>query len=470
LKLGLYVQDQWTIKKLTISPGLRFDYLNGYVPEQTRPGGIFVGPLTVQEIGRLPLWSDLNPRLGVAYDVFGSGKTAIKGSVARYVRNHATDIAQAVNPVNSMVTATNRTWNDSLYPIGDPRRGNNVPDCVLTEFGLNGECGAVDNSRFGTVQVATRYAKDATEGFGVRDYQWQVTAGLQQQLRPGLGLDLSYFRYWGGNYFATDNLSVSPQEYSPFCVTAPIDPLLPGGGGNQLCGLYDISLAKFNQVSNLVTHASHFGEQTEMTNAFDIVVNSRFGNGGQLSGGVSLVRTMVNNCYTIDSPQQQRPGYCHVGAGAVGPADAQNPPWSAGTQVKINGSYPLPWNMVASAVFQNLPGIQVLANRTFTNAEVEGSLGRNLAACGAAAVCSATVTVAMIPPGTLYEARLSQIDVRLMKSVRMRGVAVKGMLDVYNLINGNYIARENYTYGRSWRTPTATMGGRLFKFGVQVAF
>src|SRR5262249_36552279 len=160
--------------------------------------------------------------------------------------------------------------------------------------------------------------------------------------------------------------------YSPFCVTAPVDPLLPGGGGNQLCGLYNISPAKFNQVSNLVTQASHYGTQTGITNAFDIFVNVRFGKGGQLAGGVSLATTAVNNCYVIDNPEQARPGFCHLGNstsfGAAGGTpgtrlgtdagipDAVDPPWSAQSQFKINGSYPLPYGISAAAVYQNVPG------------------------------------------------------------------------------------------------------------------
>ena len=34
--LGLFAQDQWTIKRLTLNYGLRFDYFNGYVPATAR--------------------------------------------------------------------------------------------------------------------------------------------------------------------------------------------------------------------------------------------------------------------------------------------------------------------------------------------------------------------------------------------------------------------------------------------------
>src|SRR5262249_5860826 len=158
-----------------------------------RLGGQFVGPIPIPQIDHVPLWNDLNPRVGVAYDLFGNGKTALKGSVGRYVRNHAVDIAAAVSPANAVVTSTRRLWNDNQYPAGDPRNGNYVPDCNLNDFTPNGECGAIDNPLFGTVNVITRYATDVTEGWGNRDYQWEYTAGVQHEVRPGLGISATWF-------------------------------------------------------------------------------------------------------------------------------------------------------------------------------------------------------------------------------------------------------------------------------------
>src|ERR1700674_904373 len=83
--LGLYAQDQWTVKRLTLNLGLRFDYLNSYDAATQQPAGPFVPARSFAEIRCLPCWKDINPRLGVAYDVFGTGKTAAKASLGRYV-------------------------------------------------------------------------------------------------------------------------------------------------------------------------------------------------------------------------------------------------------------------------------------------------------------------------------------------------------------------------------------------------
>jgi len=40
--MGLYVQDQWTRKRLTVNLGLRFEYLNAYDLATTQPAGRFL--------------------------------------------------------------------------------------------------------------------------------------------------------------------------------------------------------------------------------------------------------------------------------------------------------------------------------------------------------------------------------------------------------------------------------------------
>ena len=120
------MQDQWTIKRLTLNYGLRFDYFNGYVPAQHVDAGQFVGARDFAAVHDVPNWTDLNPRLGASYDLFGNGRTALKASLGRYVGKMAVAVASANNPITTSVNSVNRTWNDA--------NGNYVPDCDLTQF------------------------------------------------------------------------------------------------------------------------------------------------------------------------------------------------------------------------------------------------------------------------------------------------------------------------------------------------
>ena len=72
---------------------------------------------------------------------------------------------------------------------------------------------------------------------------------------------------------------IAPEDYDPYCVTAPTDRRLPGGGGYEVCGLYNISRAKFGQVSNVVRMADEFGEDKEIYNGVDVSLSARTGDG-----------------------------------------------------------------------------------------------------------------------------------------------------------------------------------------------
>jgi hypothetical protein len=150
-----------------------------------------------------------------------------------------------------------------------------------------------------------------------------------------------------------------------------------------------------------------------VTVGFEAAVNARFRRGGLLSGGVNTGQTVADNCAMVDSPDQR---FCE-----------NTLPWRGQTQVKFNGVYPLPWDLQASAVFQNLPGIPIAASYVATNAQIAPTLGRNLGSCSTRVPCTGTLTLNnLFEPNTRFEDRLTQVDVRLTKIVRSAGAACRG--------------------------------------------
>src|SRR5206468_5935178 len=139
----------------------------------------------------------------------------------RYVARNSTNITIALNPITTSVNTVVRTWNDT--------NGNYIPDCDLANRAGNGECGAVNNPNFGAFNPNTRYADDAIRGFGRRGNNWDFTAEVQHELRPGVPLTGGYYPNWHGNFLVTDNILVAPTDFNPYCITAPSDAPRPRG-------------------------------------------------------------------------------------------------------------------------------------------------------------------------------------------------------------------------------------------------
>lgn len=462
--LGLYLQDQWTVRQLTLNLGVRYDHVREHAPAQRQQANVFVGARDFPRVDNIPRFNDISPRLGAAYDLFGNGKTAIKGAFNRYVGAEIVALALANAPAARIATAASRTWTDD---------GDYVPECNLIDPFVNGECGRLSNVNLGQPIPSTNYAEEVLRGWGRRRFMWQGGVSLQQELRPGIALNVGYFRTWHGNFTTTENTALTPADFNPYCITAPVDARLGAASGNQICGLYDQTAAKFGQISNLVQPASNFGKQYDRFDGVDVSVNARFGRGGVVNGGVSTGRTVADNCAVVQTNPQipltvsfaaasrSSNAFCHVVL-----------PWSAQTQVKMNASYPLPWwGLQVSGTLQSLPGIPVFASYVATNAEIAPSLGRNLASCPTpTGACASFVNVAVLPPNTKFEDRFSQVDFRLAKTIRLGKARVQGMFDLYNLFNSSAVLAESFFYGPAWLRPSAVLSARLAKFGAQIDF
>ena len=439
--IGVFAQDQWTIKRLTINPGVRFDYHNSSVPAQDVPSVRFLAGRHIDEVRDVPNWRDFSPRLGVAYDVFGDGKTALKASMSRYLVSELANLAGMVNPIVTTTNTANRTWTDN---------GNFVPECDFLAPEENRECGALGNLNFGKPNITTFFDPEYLNGSGVRMGNWETLVGIQQQLIPRVALNAGYFRRWYTDFLTTQNRAVAPQDFDHYCINAPADPRLPNGGSYEICGLYDVKLSSFGRSDNYVTFASKFGEQTEVFDGVNVNINAQIRRGVTLAGGFSTGRTRTNRCFVVDTPQ------------ALYQCDVR-PPFL--TQVKFLGSYELPRGFQVSGTFQSYPGTPITATHTVPNSQIAPSLGRNLSS-GA----NGTSTVELIAPGTMFSERLNQMDLRFSKSFRVGSVRVKGNLDVYNLFNINTVLRMNTVYGSNWLQPALITQARLFRLGGQVDF
>src|SRR5262249_4981086 len=108
--MGIFAEDKWTLHRVTLTGGLRFDYFNSEIPAQTAAAARFVGARSFSAVHDVPNWKDINPRIGAAYDLFGNGRTAIRTSVSRYVTAQVYAFTQNINPFATTVNTATRTW------------------------------------------------------------------------------------------------------------------------------------------------------------------------------------------------------------------------------------------------------------------------------------------------------------------------------------------------------------------------
>jgi hypothetical protein len=255
-----------------------------------------------------------------------------------------------------------------------------------------------------------------------------------------------------------DNLLVSPSDFSPFSITAPLDPRLPGGGGYVVSGLYNLNPNKVGLVNGLSTDTNNYGKQIEHWNGVDVNVNARISGGVVFRGGFSTGRTSTDNCAVVAAvPESAITGssngslYCHVDTAFL-------------TQVKMLGTYTVPKvDVQLAATFQSLPGPQITAIYNAPNALVQPSLGRPLSGN------AANVAVNLVAPGTIYGERSNQVDFRVTKAFKVGRTRTAVNLDLYNLLNANPVLTSSTNFA-IWQSPTSIMDARLFKISAQFNF
>jgi hypothetical protein len=265
---GFYAQDQWTVKSLTLSGGLRYDHATSEYPETcigtegnrlvaggnepyvpVQVGGSFAGQrnwCTTASEG--VSYHNISPRWAVAWDVFGTGKTSVKWNMGKYLSGAGiAGIYADANPAQRTVNTYTRTWTDV--------NGNRRVDCDLLNFNEQnipgGDiCGGPtsvtgqDSTRYGrdplsldgagtpiglaTTQCGRReagipadvqaycdvYGDTLLDGWGKRRSEWQFGLGIQQEVLPRVSAEFTYNRRSYANLTTSDQLGIGCDRFN----------------------------------------------------------------------------------------------------------------------------------------------------------------------------------------------------------------------------------------------------------------
>ncbi len=466
---AVFAQEQWTKGKLSLQGAVRYDHAASWFPEQTLgPSKYFPNKLVFPASKGVDAYNDFTPRMGLAYDVFGNGKTAVKANLGKFLEGVgvSTNYANS-NPTLRIPTSTGAFGVQGVTRAWTDADGDFVPDCDLNNLGAQdlrtsgGDfCGAVSNARWGQNTLTNQYDPDLLKGWGVRPSDWDFGLSVQQQILRRMSVEVAYHRRSFAGFTVQDNVLAANNEFDAFSVTAPSDPVLPGGGNYPVSGLYNVTPAKFGQILNNVTDSKKLGDASQVFNGVDVTVNLRQG-GLTLQGGTSTGQTHSNFCdVRANLPELN----IAVGAGLQTSAIGVGSPYcdvSSGflTQFRGLASYVIPKvDAQISAVLQSKPGPAILANWAVPSGVVAQSLGRPLSGN------APNIAVNLIEPGTVYGNRVNQLDLRMSKNVRFGTKRTMLSVDLYNALNTGAIL----TYNAAYTPPTATSPG-IFKQPLTVA-
>jgi outer membrane receptor protein involved in Fe transport len=107
---ALYTQGQWTMQRLTLQGALRFDHAWSWAPDQQiGPARFMPNPLIFPKTPVVDSYKDFTPRVAAAYDLFGNGRTAIKGTFGKYLESTITASNYGIgNPTSRIVQNVGR--------------------------------------------------------------------------------------------------------------------------------------------------------------------------------------------------------------------------------------------------------------------------------------------------------------------------------------------------------------------------
>ena len=469
---GVFVQDTFTMKRLTVTGGIRYEWLNAQVEAAAAPAGRFVPARNFEAIKNLPNWSDPAPRVSAVYDLFGNAKTALNYSLNRYNQARTTGIASLYNPLASATASL--TWRDL--------NGDNIAQGGVSYLpdGTRVLCtsGVGDCELSGT--ISPTFGTASLNSYGNYPRTWNMEQGIeiQHELMPRVSLTASWFTGSFHNLTTTINRSLqydgaNPLDnpnYTPLTIYNSLtgDPIT----------VYSRTAAASSVVSNLDTVDP---SRKADYNAYNLEFRLRPGKGSQIFGGFAAERQLSTNCKASDNPNNVR--FCD---------DTQSDiPFSK--QFKVAGSYPLPWGIQVSGSFQSNQGPS--GTFGFTTAAIATtqymSITRNSTkypttcpgACAAVAgqvilpatflggpLTPTSLVVPLIPANRFFNDRINQLDFKLQKTFKVNRFSVSPQLEAFNVNNSpaQISTITNNVLSTSYRFANSIMQPRMIGVGAQI--
>jgi hypothetical protein len=440
-RFSAYLQDSWTIKnRLTLNLGLRFDTYNSWIPAATKPaaagiveaiGATYLEPVYgFNPFGQLELpewsdimgWSPLSPRIGLTYDPFGDGKTAIKASYSQY--------AEAM-PVMYFLTVHPFRPRELQFYWWD-LNNNGIPDAPPTDsYESTGPSPIEMDESYFKKRLGENIKAPITDEFvfSINHELWRdVKVGVQYIWRKKENLvDTVMWDPGSDRYWYTHELA--PDWWIPFTTRVPEYGPYP----EQEVTLYMMSLDAppwFTQFSNVPEARIDY-------QALEITFDKRMSNGWMLGGSVVFSKTEGDNTGRHGDVWGYSGAYDHANwwVNRYGRHYYDRP-----LIIKLYGSFDLPLGIMASFYYEHSSGTPFARTvEVFPPAGWAAAHNTNL--------WSWTVNVET--PGDRRNPALDNVDFRIEKEFGLGKYGRIGFfLDVYNLLGNTYVSIAQNPAGR----------------------
>jgi Carboxypeptidase regulatory-like domain len=474
--LGVYAQDSWTLNRLTVNYGARFEHFAHGIPVETAPAGRFTAARSFGPID-MPTWNSASPRGGLVYDVFGNQRTALKFSIGKYMQAGSTGFSESYNPLQ--LTTADVAWTDA--------NGDGVPQ---------GELGCIyqqPGCEINLAQLPTGFGVASLANFDPnikRMYNVETAVSAQHELTPNISITGGWYHRDYHNLRRRDNTLQTFADYTSFTLFSPID-------GTPIT-YNNVSLAKRSAINYVDTTAG--SDRKMWFNGFEYNFNIRLPHAASIFGGGMSERVIAQVCDEKANPNLLL--YCDQTKSGI--------PFR--TQLKIAGSVPIVWGVQAGFSLQSLPGYGfgtgALSGReggptgptgqpSATQLNNANGLGTvwlitptttytASSPCVAQGKCTAgqlvdpgmtvaSLSVPLIPPNTEFGDRINQLDLNVSKTIAVGRYRIQPKFDLFNALNVSPVyavrAAGGLNYGTAaYMVPQSILVGRVFQLGAIVKF
>ena len=442
---GIYAQDAWTMDRLTLNGGVRFDWFQSSVPGGTREAGYFAPALTLPDpvVENIPNWQDVNARFGAAFDLIGDGSTAVKFSGGRYIANEGTGVTQGYNPIYPYNLLDYRPWTD-LNGDGTALNVDGTPQLA--------EIGPSNNPNYGLSTITTQYDPNLP-----RASNWEFSGGVERQLGNGWALSAMWHRRVYADFDWFDNLNTSADDwYLAGTWTGPDDPALPAVARGVQVPIYVTDPGLDIQTGNDFHTVAPGDSRT--WNGFEVILDGELPRGGFMTASVTAGTNKNHFCNrgNVENPNALR--FC----------ETRMPYRPMG---KLSGALPLPFDTMISGLIQVFPGAPISASYQINADDFPA-----LVNLGDADNANPNLEVNLIEPGTVFEDYTTEMQLRFSKVVTINDVRTRFYMDATNITNRARVTSRNRFYGGGGvRNPdflriNTIEPGRRLSFGMQMYF